>query len=84
MLGAVGSVFGVATGGCTVMGCGAPVMPVVGLAFAGLSSVTLEWLSTLSTVATPVVLIGMAAGVLYLAARAPDVPGRRGDRSPGW
>jgi hypothetical protein len=51
------------------MGCGAPVLPVVGLAFAGLSSTTLKWMSELSTVATAAVLIGMGAGVLYLAWR---------------
>jgi hypothetical protein len=67
MLGAVASVFGLAAGGCTVMGCGAPVIPVVGLAFAGLTSTTLTWLSELSTVATAAVLIGMGGGVLYLA-----------------
>jgi hypothetical protein len=69
VLGAVSSVFGLATGGCTVMGCGAPVIPVVGLAFAGLTSTTLMWLSELSTVATAAVLAGMGAGVLYLAWR---------------
>jgi len=36
--GALASVLGISTGGCTVMGCGLPVMPVVGLALAGLSS----------------------------------------------
>ena len=51
------------------MGCGAPVIPVVGLAFAGLTSTTLMWLSELSTVATAAVLVGMGAGVLYLAWR---------------
>lgn len=66
VLGAVGSVFGLATSGCSVMGCGAPVLPVVGLAFVGLSSTTLAWLSGLSTVATLVVIAGMALGVLYL------------------
>ena len=70
MLGAVSSVFGLASGGCTVMGCGAPVMPVVGLAFAGLSSTTLKWMAEISTAATAAVLIGMGAGVLYLAWRA--------------
>jgi hypothetical protein len=70
MLGAVSSVLGLATGGCTVMGCGAPVLPVVGLAFAGLSSTTIAWLSRLSTAATAAVLIGMSAGVLYLGWRA--------------
>jgi hypothetical protein len=42
---------------------------VVGLAFAGLTSTTLTWLSDLSTVATAAVLVGMGAGVLYLAWR---------------
>ena len=65
-LGAAGSVCGLATGGCTVMGCGAPMIPVVGLAFVGLSSGTLAWLSQLSTVATTVVIAGMTAGVVYL------------------
>jgi hypothetical protein len=65
-LGAAGSVCGLATGGCTVMGCGAPVIPVVGLAFVGLSSGTLAWLSQVSAVATAVVIVGMTAGVLYL------------------
>jgi len=69
VLGAVSSIFGLATGGCTVMGCGAPVIPVVGLAFAGLTSTTLAWLSEASTVATAAVLVGMGAGVLYLAWR---------------
>ena len=69
VLGALSSVFGLATGGCTVMGCGAPVIPVVGLAFAGLTSTTLAWLSHLSTVATWAVLVGMGASVLSLAWR---------------
>jgi hypothetical protein len=70
MFGAFSSVFGLATGGCTVMGCGAPVMPVVGLAFAGLSSTTLKWMAELSTVATVTVFVGMGAGLLYMAWRA--------------
>src|SRR5262249_59934879 len=37
VLGALGGIFGLTTGGCTVMGCGAPVLPVIGLAFVGLS-----------------------------------------------
>ena len=66
VLGAISSVFGLATGGCTVMGCGAPVIPVVGLAFVGLSSGTLKWMSQISTAGTLVVMVGMALGVLYL------------------
>jgi len=69
VLGAAGSVLGLATGGCTVMGCGAPVIPVVGLAFVGLSSGTLAWLAQVSTVATVAVIGGMSLGVLYLAWR---------------
>jgi hypothetical protein len=74
LLGAVGSVFGLATGGCTVMGCGAPVIPVIGLAFVGLSSTALAWLSQLSTVATAAVVGGMALGVIYLAWRVGPPP----------
>ena len=82
VLGAVSSVFGLATGGCTVMGCGAPVIPVVGLAFAGLTSTTLMWLSELSTVATAAVLVGMGAGVLYLAWRIGAEPSSGPSTSP--
>jgi hypothetical protein len=70
VFGVVSSVFGLSTGGCTVMGCGAPVLPVVGLAFVGLSSTTLKWMAEASTIATWVVLLAMSAGVLYLAWRA--------------
>jgi len=69
VLGAFSSVFGLATGSCTVMGCGAPVIPVVGLAFVGLSSGTLKCMSDLSGVGTAAVLVGMALGVLYLGWR---------------
>jgi len=74
VLGAVGSVGGLATGGCTVMGCGAPVLPVMGLAFAGLSSTTLSLLAQVSTYATIAVIGGMGAGVVYLAWRIGDPP----------
>ncbi len=66
VLGALGSIFGLSTGGCTVMGCGAPVLPVVGVAFVGLSSTTIKWLSDLSTIATAIVLGGLAAAVVWL------------------
>jgi hypothetical protein len=74
VLGALGTVFGLATGGCTVMGCGAPVMPVVGLAFVGLSSSSIVLLASLSTVATAVVTVGIALGVIYLGWRVGGVP----------
>ena len=65
-LGVVTGALGFSTGGCTVVGCGAPVIPVVGLAFVGLSSGTLAVLAELSRVATAVVFIGVALGILYL------------------
>ena len=68
-IGAAFSVFGLATGGCTVMGCGAPVIPVVGLAFVGLSSGALAWMSRLSMAGTALVLTSMIVGVLYLGWR---------------
>ncbi len=64
--GALASVLGVSTGGCTVMGCGAPVIPVVGLAFVGLSSGALALLAELSRVATILVFIAVTLGVVYL------------------
>lgn len=63
--GALTSMLGLSTGPCSVMGCGAPVIPVVGLAFTGLSSGTLAVLATTSRVATAVVLGLMAVGVAY-------------------
>ena len=68
--GALASVLGISTGGCTVMGCGAPVIPVVGLAFVGLSSGTLVLLAELSRVATAIVFSAVTAAVAYLAWRA--------------
>ena len=63
------SVVGLSTGPCSVMGCGAPVIPVVGLAFAGLSSGTLAFLASLSRVTTVLVFLLLAAAVVYLAWR---------------
>lgn len=64
--GVLASVLSVSTGGCTVMGCGAPVIPVVGLAFVGLSSGALALLAELSRVATTFVFIAVTLGVVYL------------------
>ncbi|MGQ0664584.1 MAG: hypothetical protein ACT4P2_13610 [Pseudomonadota bacterium] len=66
VVGAVVSTLGLSTAPCTVTGCGAPVLPVVGLAFAGLSSGTYKWMSQMSTLAATVLLAGLAVGVLYL------------------
>ncbi len=64
--GALLSVLGLSTGPCSVVGCGAPVLPVVGLAFAGLSSGTLSLLTGVSRAATAAVLLAIAAAVAYL------------------
>lgn len=67
VLGGFVTVLGLSTGPCSVMGCGAPVMPVIALALAGLSSTTLKFLHDLSTVATAVVLATLVVSVAYLA-----------------
>lgn len=64
--GALASTVGLSTGPCTVTGCGAPVIPVLGLAFTGLSSGTLAVLAELSKVSTAIVLVATTLGVLYL------------------
>jgi hypothetical protein len=79
MAGMLTSVVGLSTGPCSVMGCGAPVIPVVGLAFAGLSSGTLALLAGLSRVTTALVLVGLGTAVAYLGWRA----GGDGRRPPG-
>jgi hypothetical protein len=63
IVGALGSVLGLSTGPCSVVGCGAPVLPVVGLAFAGLSSGTLALLSGFSRVAAIALLATLALAV---------------------
>jgi hypothetical protein len=68
--GAMTSIFGLTTGPCTLAGCGVPVLPVVGLAFTGLSSGTLTLFSNLSRVSIAVVLGAMFLAVLWLGWRA--------------
>jgi hypothetical protein len=76
------SVVGLSTGPCSVMGCGAPVIPVVGLAFAGLSSGTLAFLAGFSRVTTVLVFAALAGAVGTLGwragegSRAPATPAR--------
>jgi hypothetical protein len=70
VVGALAGALGLSTGPCSVMGCGAPVLPVVGLMFAGLSSGTLTALSVLSRVSAALVLTALVAGVVYLGWRA--------------
>jgi hypothetical protein len=76
--GVVVNVLGLSTGPCSVMGCGAPGLPVFALALAGLSSGTLELLVSVSRAATVVVLILITAGVAYLALLA----GAAGEAGP--
>lgn len=80
VFGAFATTFGLSTGPCTVMGCGAPVIPVLGLAFVGLSSGTLAFLATLSRVATAAVLVAAVTGVVVLAWQN---GGRPGQAPPG-
>ena len=68
--GALAGVVGLSTGPCSVMGCGAPVLPVVGLAFVGLSSTTLAVLSRLSTTLTSALLAVLVVAVAVLARSA--------------
>ena len=65
--GALFSTLGLFTSPCGVTGCGAPVLPVLGLALQGLTSGTLALLATVSRVAGQVVLIGATLVVLVLA-----------------
>jgi hypothetical protein len=69
-VGAVASVLGLSTGPCSVVGCGAPVLPVVGLVFAGLSSTTLALLSQVSRVSAIVVIAALLIAVAWLGRQA--------------
>jgi hypothetical protein len=70
VLGAAAGALGLTTGPCSVMGCGAPVLPAVGLVFAGLSSTTLSALSYFSRVSGVVVLVALVTAVGALGWRA--------------
>jgi hypothetical protein len=70
VLGAVTSVFGLTTGSCTLAGCGAPVLPIVGLAFTGLSAGTLAVFSAVARISIAVVLALMAVAVVWFGWRA--------------
>lgn len=63
--GALASILGFSIGPCSVMGCGAPVIPVIGLAFIGLSSGTLRLLAELSRAGTVIVLFTMTLGLVF-------------------
>lgn len=76
LAGAFTGLLGLSTGPCSVMGCGAPVLPVVGLAFIGLSSGSLALLGRVAAVATPLVLGGLGLGVLWLGWQVGGAVGR--------
>jgi hypothetical protein len=86
-LGGFAGVLGLSTGPCSVVGCGAPVLPVVGLVFAGLSSGTLALLSGLSRVLSLVALVALTIAVAWLGWQAGralgDGPARLAARSRG-
>lgn len=69
LAGAAGTLFGLSTGACSVAGCGAPVIPVLGLAFVGLESGTLHFLSQSSRVATIALFAVLILAVGYLGCR---------------
>ena len=68
-VGACVSVLGLSTGPCSVVGCGAPVLPVVGLAFAGLSSGTLTAMSSVSRIAAILILVALTVNIAALSRR---------------
>jgi len=70
IVGAFAGVLGLSTGPCSVVGCGAPVLPVVGLVFAGLSSGTLALLSGASRVLSALVLLALTLVVAWLGWQA--------------
>ena len=77
VMGACAGVLGLSTGPCSVVGCGAPVLPVVGLAFAGLASGTLALLSGASRVLSAGVLIALVFVVAWLGWQAGSAPAAR-------
>src|SRR3989442_6651275 len=66
IVGAFAGVLGLSTGPCSVVGCGAPVLPVVGLVFAGLSSTTLAVLSQLSRISAIAVIVALVLAIAWL------------------
>jgi len=70
IVGAFAGVLGLSTGPCSVVGCGAPVLPVAGLVFAGLSSGTLALLSGASRVLSAAVLVALTLVVAGLGWQA--------------
>ena len=72
VVGTLLSTLGFTTMPCSVVGCGAPVLPVVGLALTGLSSGTIALLSGASRFLVWIVLAGVAASTAVLARQVTD------------
>jgi hypothetical protein len=81
VVGACVSVLGLSTGPCSVVGCGAPVLPVVGLVFAGLSSTTLAVLSLASRVSAVAVVAALVLAIAWLGWQAGRRAAWRAERS---
>jgi hypothetical protein len=82
-LSACAGVLGLSTGPCSVVGCGAPVLPVVGLAFAGLSSTTVALLSEISRLSAIAVVLALLVAIVWLAWQlGSDVPRSRAALDP--
>jgi hypothetical protein len=69
----VTSILGLSTSPCTLAG-DLPVMPVVGLAFTGLTSGALTLFSTLSQISFAMVLAAMSLAVLWLGGQVGGAP----------
>ena len=69
VLGVMTGAFGLTVGPCSLAGCGAPVLPMLGIAFTGLPGGTLSFFATLSRVSITLVLVLMATAVVWLAWR---------------
>jgi hypothetical protein len=74
LAGAVTSVLGLSTGTCTLAGCGLPVLPVVVLAFSGLSSGTLLLITAASRICVAAVLSVMSLAIVWFGFRIGGAP----------
>ena len=66
LAGVAATFVGITTGACSVSGCGAPVMPVIALAFVGIESGTLHFLAQSSRVATIALFTVLIVAVVWL------------------
>ncbi len=69
VVGALFSTLGFSTLPCSVVGCGAPVLPVLGLTLTGLglSVTTLESINLVSRTMTSLVYLGVVVGIVHLS-----------------